>query len=106
MWIKYSIKDNDVFEKAYQYIEMYFCNALVRTNYRNLSKGIEPNKSFLAKFFRNLMLGEHHELKNRYMLIGYSDVDDTHTSTHTSFDETVSALSEKYKVVNHCDWHR
>lgn len=78
---------------------MYFCNALVRTNYRNPSKGIEPNKSFLAKFFRNLMLGEHHELKNRYMLIGYSDVDDTHisthTSTHTSFDETVSALSEK-----------
>ena len=48
---------------AYQYIEMYFCNALVRTNYRNPSKGIEPNKSFLAKFFRNLMLGEHHELK-------------------------------------------
>lgn len=56
---------------------MYFCNALVRTNYRNPSKGIDPNKSFLAKFFRNLMLGEHHELKNRYMLIGYSDVDDT-----------------------------
>ena len=49
---------------------MYFRNALVRTNYRNPSKGIEPNKSFLAKFFRNLMLGEHHELKNRYMLIG------------------------------------
>lgn len=85
---------------------MYFRNALVRTNYRNPSKGIEPNKSFLAKFFRNLMLGEHHEPKNRYMLIGYSDVDDTHTSTHTSFDETVSALSEKYKAVNHCDWHR
>ena len=47
------------------------------------------------------MLGEHHELKNRNMLIGYSDVDDTHisthTSTHTSFDETVSALSENIK---------
>ena len=28
-------------------------------------------------FFRNLMLDEHHELKNRYMLIGYSDVNDT-----------------------------
>mgnify|MGYP004475950739 FL=1 len=47
------------------------------------------------------MLGEHHELKNRYMLIGYSDVNstniNTHTSTHTSFDETVSALSENIK---------
>ena len=63
------------------------------------------------------MLGEHHELKNRYMLIGYSDVNsaniNTHTSprtsthtsthtsprtsTHTSFDETVSTLSENIK---------
>ena len=49
------------------------------------------------RFFRNLMLGEHHELKNRYMLIGYSDANDTHTSTHTSFDETVSTLSENTK---------
>lgn len=36
------------------------------------------------RFFRNLMLGEHHELKNRYKLVGYIDVDSTHTSTHTS----------------------
>ena len=75
----------------------YFRNALVRANYRNPSKDIEPNKSFLIKFFRNLMLGEQHELKNRYMLIGYSDVDDTHTSTHTSLDESVSTLSENIK---------
>ena len=47
------------------------------------------------------MLGEHHELKNRYMLIGYNDTDEphtsTHTSTHTSFDETASTLSENIK---------
>ena len=24
LWIKYQIKDNDVFEKAYNYIEMYY----------------------------------------------------------------------------------
>ena len=24
LWLKYKIKDNDVFEKAYQYIEMYY----------------------------------------------------------------------------------
>lgn len=24
LWVKYQIKDNDVFEKAYQYIEMYY----------------------------------------------------------------------------------
>lgn len=89
--------DNDLFADN----SWYFRNALVRANYRNPSKGIEPNKSFLIRFFRNLMLGEHHELKNRYMLIGYSDIDEphtsTHTSTHTSFDETASTLSENIK---------
>ena len=85
--------DNDLFADN----SWYFRNALVRANYRNPSKGIEPNKSFLIRFFRNLMLGEHHELKNRYMLIGYSDTDEPHTSTHTSFDETASTLSENIK---------
>ena len=89
--------DNDLFADN----SWYFRNALVRANYRNPSKGIEPNKSFLIRFFRNLMLGEHHELKNRYMLIGYSDTDvphtSTHTSTHTSFEETVSSLSDNIK---------
>lgn len=72
--------NNDLFAEN----SWYFRNALVRANYRNPSKGVEPNKSFLVKFFRNLMLGEQHELKNRYMLIGYNDTDNTHTSTHTS----------------------
>ena len=89
--------DNDLFADN----SWYFRNALVRANYRNPSKGIEPNKSFLIRFFRNLLLCEHHELKNRYMLIGYSDTDEphtsTHTSTHTSFDETASTLSENIK---------
>lgn len=72
--------NNDLFAEN----SWYFSNALVRANYRNPSKGVEPNKSFLVKFFRNLMLGEQHELKKRYMLIGYNDTDNTHTSTHTS----------------------
>lgn len=49
---------------------------------------IQQEIGFLVKFFCNLMLGEHNVLKNRYMLIGYSDINngsiDTHTSTHTS----------------------
>lgn len=66
----------------------YFRNALVRANYRNPQKGIQPDKSFLVKFFRNLLLGEENELKNRYMLIGYKDNgNDTHTSTHTSSND-------------------
>lgn len=65
--------DNDLFANN----SWYFRNALVRANYRNVSKGIEPDKSFLVKFFRNLILGERNELKNRFMLIGYTGIDDT-----------------------------
>ena len=47
----------------------YFRNALVRANYRNVTKGIELEPIFLIRFFRNLLLGENNVLKNRYMLI-------------------------------------
>ena len=61
--------DNDLFADN----SWYFRNALVRANYRNPSKGIEPDKSFLVMFFRNLMLGEQNELKNRYMHVDFVD---------------------------------
>lgn len=47
----------------------YFRNALVRANYRNVRKGIERDMSFLVLFFRNLMLDDNNELKNRTMII-------------------------------------
>ena len=75
----------------------YFRNALVRANYRNPFKGIEPDKSFLVNFFRNLMLGEKNELKNRYMLIGYIHANTPHTSTHTSLKDVVFKLSDNAK---------
>jgi hypothetical protein len=43
----------------------YFRNALVRANYRNVLKGVEPSTVYLELFFRNLLLGENNELKNR-----------------------------------------
>ena len=86
--------NNDLFAEN----SWYFLNALVRANYRNPSKGVEPNKSFLVKFFRNLMLGEQHELKNRYMLIGYNDTDNTHTSTHTSTRTSTSTSTNNLKA--------
>ena len=39
----------------------YFRNALVRANYRNVRKDVEPDMSFLIAFFRNLMMGENHD---------------------------------------------
>ena len=57
--------NNDMFERH----SWYFRNALVRANYRNLEKGIGYEPIFLVRFFRNLLLGENHTLKNRYMMI-------------------------------------
>ena len=57
--------NNDMFECH----SWYFRNALVRANYRNVRKGINAEPLFLIRFFRNLLLGETNELKNRYMMI-------------------------------------
>lgn len=63
----------------------YFRNALVRANYRNVAKGIEADDSFLIRFLRNLLFGEHHELRNRFMLVNpleeWTEQNKHHTST-------------------------
>ena len=50
----------------------YFRNALVRANYDNFPKGIFKSFDYLELFFRNLILNENNELKNRYIHIDYS----------------------------------
>ncbi len=60
---------NDVFAKN----AWYFRNALVRANYSDLSAGIHEDLSFLEKFLRTLLMGESHELKNRYLHIAWKD---------------------------------
>lgn len=47
----------------------YFRNALVRANYRNAVKGIDYTPVYLERFFRNLLLGEQWDLRNRYLHI-------------------------------------
>ena len=59
--------DNDIFAEN----SWYFRNALVRANYKNLKNGIEEKPMYLELFFRNLILGENNELKNRYIHIDY-----------------------------------
>lgn len=61
--------DNRIFAEN----SWYFRNALVRANYNNLQKGIHENPEFLEKFFWNLLLGEHNELKNRFLHIRAKD---------------------------------
>ena len=57
--------NNDLFAKH----SWYFRNALVRANYKNVVKGIEYTSVYLERFFRNLLLGEQWDLRNRYLHI-------------------------------------
>lgn len=47
----------------------YFRNSLVRYVYKNMKNGVAQETRFLVQFFRNLLLGEQAELRNRYLLI-------------------------------------
>ena len=47
----------------------YFHNAQVRANYKNARKGIDYTPVYLERFFRNLLLGEQWDLRNRYLHI-------------------------------------
>lgn len=60
---------NDMF-KAHSW---YFRNALVRANYRNVAKGVEPTTKYLVLFFRNLLFGENNELRNRHLHIRWEN---------------------------------
>ena len=57
--------DNNLFARH----SWYFRNALVRANYRNAAKGIDYSPVYLERFFRNLLLGEQWDLRNRYLHI-------------------------------------
>ena len=57
--------DNDQFARH----SWYFRNALLRANYRNVAKGIDYSPVYLERFFRNLLLGEQWDLRNRYLHI-------------------------------------
>ena len=59
----------DISNEAFANHSWYFRNALVRANYNNLSKGIYATTEYIETFFRNLILSENNELKNRAMLV-------------------------------------
>lgn len=49
----------------------YFRNALVRSNFNDIQKGVHATNDFLDAFFENLLMGAGHELKNRYMHVEF-----------------------------------
>ena len=56
---------NDMFTQH----SWYFRNALVRANYKSAVLGIDYSPIYLERFFRNLLLGDGWDLRNRYLHI-------------------------------------
>lgn len=57
--------NNDMFK---QY-SLYFRNALVRSNYGNIPKGIYPTFNYLVMFFENLLQGNNNELNDTQLYV-------------------------------------
>ena len=57
--------NNDMFKEY----SLYFRNALVRSNYGNIPKGIYPTFDYLIMFFENLLQNKSNELKNRELYV-------------------------------------
>lgn len=90
--------NNDMFAKH----SWYFRNALVRANYKNSALGIDYDYQYLERFFRNLLLGENNELKNRHLVINAPDNWNETQKTATvacdgSFEVVLGKLGEKAK---------
>ena len=62
---------NDVFAEN----SWYFRNALVRANYNDLTQGVTETTIYLERFFRSMLLGEEHDLRNRIMHVDWGKVD-------------------------------
>ena len=62
--------NNDLFEQH----SWYFRNALVRANYKNVAKAVNPDSSYLVAFFRNLLINEQTPLINRDLHISLASL--------------------------------
>ncbi len=61
----------EISNNAFAENSWYFRNALVRANYTNYKKEIHASTEYLIKFFENLLLEYHNDLKNRYLHVDY-----------------------------------
>ena len=85
----------------------YFRNALVRANYNDLTKGVYATTEFLEKFFRNLILNEQNELKNRNLQIDEIEKEAIQSAKQTDIDIpkckncTLDCTLEEIAVLNY-----
>ena len=57
--------DNSLFKEK----SVYFRNALVRSNYFNNKLGVKEDKSYLVKFYENLLLGKNNNLHSEDLIV-------------------------------------
>ena len=57
--------DNTLFKEK----SVYYRNALVRSNYFNRELNIKEDKSFLIKFYENLLLGKNNDLHSEDLIV-------------------------------------
>ena len=86
----------DISNETFADYSWYFRNALVRANYNNIPQGIFATTQFLEAFFRNLILNEQHELKNRFLHVSaqaQSATADTPKCNHCTLNCTLEELA-------------
>ena len=82
---------NDVFVENY----WYFRNALVRANYSDLTKGITETTEYLELFFRSMLLGEEHDLRNRIMHVDWGKVNGEELSQSVNHEVQSAKIGEE-----------
>ena len=75
----------------------YFRNALVRANYSDLTQGITETTIYLVNFFRSMLLGEEHDLRNRMMHIEWKKTQDITEIQSANESDTVGAFAAEDK---------
>lgn len=79
----------------------YFRNALVRANYNNIKLGVTSTNKFLEQFFRNLLMNETSELKNRELHIEFKsniEVKSNNGTVNGAVNGTVKMIKENPKI--------
>lgn len=82
---------NDVFAEN----SWYFRNALVRANYSDLTQGITETTIYLERFFRSMLIGEEHDLRNRIMHIDWQKVDGDATPQSANHEVKSAKIGEE-----------
>ena len=82
---------NDVFAEN----SWYFRNALVRANYSDLTQGVTETTIYLESFFRSMLLGEEHDLRNRVMHVDWGKVDGEATPQSANHEVKSAKIGEE-----------